>query len=618
MNRFNVMLQWGRLAAMASLLAVALGGCGSGDDGDTGPAGPPGPAAPVSATSLDMQITGVTIQSTPVVGFNVTNQDGAPFTGLTTGDLRFTVAKLMPGSLGNPSSWQNYINQEETAAVGPGTGNTALQATRENSGTLVDHGDGTYTYTFATDITAVTTPVAVPYDPSLTHRLAVQTRGSLPAVNALYTFRPSDGATQGLFSREIVKTETCNECHNALEAHDARIETDYCVTCHNPGSTDANSGNTVDFKVMIHKIHRGAELPSVEAGGAYIIWGFGDSEHDYSHVEFPQDIRNCTRCHDGADPDTPQGGNWNTQPSIEACGSCHDDIDFTKDGTVDPDGHPGGIVTDNSECITCHAQNRIAGSVAESHVIPEKLAAARFQYNLIDVSGGNTPVIQFSITDPTNGDAPYDITTDPAFTTSGGVSRLAILVGWNALDALDFANSGSGVESGAADHHYPDRAVRRSASGGTPVSADWSCSGPVSGVYTLTKLSALPADGDGHRQGGHRRSSGCRRWHRRLYPARTGHQRGEGLVDRRQCSDGAASMWWISPSATSAMSRSVCTAPTVTTNHSCVSCATTRTPPTSTGGPRPRSRTPLTRSRARACRAPAWTASSKKPSTSSA
>jgi len=497
MKRVRVVLQWGKLAACASVLALVLSGCGDGDDGDTGPAGPPGPAAPVSATSLDMQITGVTIQSPPVVDFSVTNQDGFPFTGLTTGDLRFTIAKLMPGSLGNPSSWQNYINQVETVdADGPGTpGDSAVQATRENSGSLVDHGDGSYTYTFSTDITNVTTPLAVPYDPSLTHRLAIQTRGSLPPVNALYTFRPSDGATSGLFSREIVNTDSCNECHNSLEAHDARIDTRYCVTCHNPGSTDANSGNTVDFKVMIHKIHRGAELPSVEAGGQYIIWGFQDSEHDYSDVEFPQDIRNCTKCHDAGDPETPEGGNWSTQPSIQACGSCHDDVNFAEHGD-------NNSAVTNEMCLQCHcddcSEDGKPGPVAESHQIPERLAAKRFEYKLIDVSGGATPVIQFKVTDPTNGDAPYNITTDPAFTqVATGVSRLAILVGWNGLDALDFANSGSGVNPALPISIFPTAQCGGPASGGTPVSADWSCSGPVSGVYTLTKLSALPEDAAG-------------------------------------------------------------------------------------------------------------------------
>jgi OmcA/MtrC family decaheme c-type cytochrome len=481
-----------------SMALLTLGGCGDGDDGDQGPPGPPGPpgpAAPSTATSLNMEITDVTIESPPVVDFTVTNQDGEPFPSLTTDDLRFTIAKLIPGSLGNPSRWQNYINTEETAEVGPGTGNTTIQATRENGGMLVDNGDGTYTYTFETDIGNVTEPLAVSFEPTLTHRLAIQTRGDLPPVNALYTFRPSDGATEGLFTRAIVKTENCNECHNQLEAHDERIDTAYCVTCHNPGSTDANSGNTVDFKVMVHKIHRGAELPSVEAGGEYAIWGYRDTKHDFSDVEFPQDIRNCTKCHDGSDPDTPQGDSWQ-MPNMAACGSCHDDISFAIDGSgcfPDPaadtcteeaeQGHPGGIVTDNSECITCHAEGRIAGSVAESHAIPEQLAAEHFEYNLIDVSGGNKPAITFSITDPTNGDAPYDITSDPAFTTPDD-SRLAVLVGWN---TADFNNDGSGSNPGLPISINPVDACD-----GTPID-DWSCTA-VSGIYTLTKLTPLPAE----------------------------------------------------------------------------------------------------------------------------
>ncbi|MGD2076570.1 MAG: OmcA/MtrC family decaheme c-type cytochrome [Gammaproteobacteria bacterium] len=489
MSWLEDVLRWGRVVTATAILAFPLAGCLDGDDGDTGPAGPPGPpgpAAPSTATSLNMEITDVTIESPPVVDFSVTNQDDEAFPGLTTGDLRFTVAKLIPGSLGDPSRWQSYINTEETAEVGPGTGNTTIQATRENGGTLDDHGDGTYTYTFETDIANVTDPLAVPFDPTLTHRLAIQTRGELPPVNAVYTFRPSDGATEGLFTRDIVKTENCNECHNQLEAHDERIETAYCVTCHNPGSTDANSGNTVDFKVMVHKIHRGAELPSVEAGGEYAIWGFRDIKHDFSDVEFPQDIRNCTKCHTGEDPETPQGDNWMTQPSMEACGSCHDLTDFSQ--AEGPNAHPGGVVNDNSECVTCHAENRIAGSVAESHAIPEQLAAERFEYNLIDVSGGTTPAITFSITDPTNGDAPYDITSDPAFTTGGGVSRLAILVGWS---TTDFNSNGSGSNPALPISINPVDACD-----GTTID-DWSCTAAVSGEYTLTKLTPLPAEATG-------------------------------------------------------------------------------------------------------------------------
>ena len=50
-----------------------------------------------------------------------------------------------------------------------------------------------------------------------------------------------------------------------LSAHGgARVEVQYCVMCHNPGTTDPYSGNTLDLKVMIHKIHTGNTLPSIQ------------------------------------------------------------------------------------------------------------------------------------------------------------------------------------------------------------------------------------------------------------------------------------------------------------------------------------------------------------------
>jgi len=483
-----------------------MAGC-TAEDGKDGVPGAPGPAInpTYSATAIDISIEGVTINSAPVVDFRASDQNGLPFVGLTTSDLRFNIAKLTPGDNGDPSVWQSYINQAS---------NGAMRASQERDrtgyplGELVDHGDGSYTYTFATDpadaaancpspcTDADGNPLDVSYNPNLTHRVVIQLSHSiidgLPPENAVYTFRPVDGATDNIFSREIVSTERCNECHNQLRIHGSRVKTEFCVTCHNPGTWDPN-GETADFKVMIHKIHRGEGLPS---GDDYEIGG-----HDYSTVVFPQDIRNCDKCHQYSDPDTLQGDNWKTNPSIQACGSCHDDKNFSKDGSAwapspDPAGHSGGIMTDNSNCATCHVDpGAVFTSIVEGHTIPAKVEAEKFTFNIQDVSGGATPSIQISVTNPKNGDLPYDLSSDP-FTGSG--ARLALVIGWG---MTDFNNTGGATNTGFPNFQ---------ATAAQPVSidpvaacgagiADWTCTPdtPAAGTYTLTKSSALPGTATG-------------------------------------------------------------------------------------------------------------------------
>jgi len=467
---------WCRSVLGASVLVLGLAGCGSdGNDGAQGPEGPPGPPGPpgtsaAPATELTISITSVTVASPPVVNFTATDQSGGGYTGLSDGDLRFNIAKLIPGANGNPSRWQNYIE----------TGGTAMHGSQERFrgrpddvwGQLVNHGDGTYTYTFETDITNVTcpapcteadgTPLDLSYQPGLTHRVGIQQGNrDLPLANATYDFVPAGGpvATERL----IVKTANCNECHDKITAHGSRFETKLCVTCHNPGSwVDADT--TVDFKVMIHKIHRAEVEGELLPHNDYAV-----GRHDFADVRFPQDTRNCTKCHDGSDPDspryTPQGNAWQT-PNMASCGSCHDDIDFSKDGTVDPTGHPGGIVTDNSECTTCHAENRIAGSVEESHTIPGKVARGYFQFNILEICGTavgsnptcpptTNPTVKFSVTDPSGatthgyGNA-YNVRatgTDPEFTS--GSSSLNVLIAW---DTRDYTNEGgTGTRPSRAD-----------------------------------------------------------------------------------------------------------------------------------------------------------------------
>lgn len=517
MNPHECLLQGFRLVLATLIAMVVLAGC-SGDDGAPGPAGAPGApgtgVVPKSATTaLSISITGVTISSPPVVNFRVSNEDGFPVGGLSADDLRFTIAKLMPSANGSPSKWQSYIIRTRTGATGsPGEGTTIVQANRESGGTLVDNLNGSYTYTFQNDITNVVCDppecvdadgnlLDLSYQPNLTHRLGIQTRGSLPMVNSLYTFVPATGNAVAS-GREIVKTETCNECHNKIEAHDARIETGYCVTCHNPGSTDPSSGNTVDFKVMIHKIHRGEFLPSVVAGGEYAIWGFS-SKHDYSTVVFPQDIRNCTKCHDGSDSDTPQGDAWET-PSIAACGSCHDDVDFS-DGT----NHPGGAVTEDFRCVACHKIDGtgLAMSAAAAHTKPAsapRIASGKFQYNILTICGtavdanplcppGSTPAVTFSVSDPTGGThgygSNYDVAgatnadRDPEFATGAAYplpnASLNVLAAW---DTRDYTNDGGALST------RPSRPNSSSALTNAVDNTD--------GTFTIT-LAAIPGTATG-------------------------------------------------------------------------------------------------------------------------
>src|SRR5512136_1787777 len=76
------------------------------------------------------------------------------------------------------------------------------------------------------------------------------------ANNINYDFRP-DGApvTASWAAMDIEKT--CNDCHDPLSAHGGtRRTTKNCVLCHTPQiPVDTVTGNTFDFKVMIHKIH---------------------------------------------------------------------------------------------------------------------------------------------------------------------------------------------------------------------------------------------------------------------------------------------------------------------------------------------------------------------------
>jgi OmcA/MtrC family decaheme c-type cytochrome len=135
------------------------------------------------------------------------------------------------------------------------------------------------------------------------------------------------------------------------------------------GSTQKLMGRALaNFPNMIHKVHSGENL---------YYQGYNQFGVLYNETTYPQDQRNCTKCHNGAATNqdgstntnqTAQGDNWKTVPSRLACGSCHDGINFaTGTGTTSDGrtiGHVGGARTDDSLCSLCHD----APTIAVSHI----------------------------------------------------------------------------------------------------------------------------------------------------------------------------------------------------------------------------------------------------------
>ncbi|MGO8855395.1 MAG: OmcA/MtrC family decaheme c-type cytochrome [Steroidobacteraceae bacterium] len=515
-------------AAGALLLSLLLAAC----SGSTGPAGPAGatgatgPAGPTgagvaalditTATTITGTITSVAISGPPVVKFELVNQNGAPLKGLPAADLGVAIAQLVPGQNGMSSQWNSYIYNTVTPAGCPSGApacdtTPATQASVESatSGALVDNGDGTYQYTFKTDITKVPNVV---YNAALTHRVGFEIRGLAQANNASYTFQPSTGATTGIFSREIVGTATCDTCHTSLTAHGgARVEVQYCVMCHNPGTTDPYSGNALDMKVMVHKIHTGNALPSIQTasvpnttptlGIGYWIVGYMESLNNFNTVLYPQDTRNCQTCHVQTIPALTQAINYETVPTAEACGACHDNVNFA----TGVNHSAANIVANDSQCTTCHGPTSTIDNgqlqVVAAHIIPEVVAATKFQYIVNSVSfktAGSSiyPVVNFSVVDPTNGNAPYNILTAAAFAgTDPGTgkpvcaddtARLAIDIAW---DTSDYTNWGSGTTPSTWGQPI---SLNPLAGCGTATPAPGLTGPDATGAFTMTSPTPLP------------------------------------------------------------------------------------------------------------------------------
>ena len=362
-----------RWVALLACAALALAAC-SGDDAKTesggtpGPVDPPGPpptggtGVPVtSAKFIRSSIVSATIpeDGKPIIEVRLEDESGQPLIGLQAANISFVLARLEPGVNGKSSTWHAVTRRTEAfpgtptpvpASAVTGTGPTN-QATTEPAtrGQWVEgnQANGQYFYTFAQSLKGIDD---IPFDPSLVHRVGLEIRlrpsgatASIPSNNAVRTWAPTTGGAIES-GREIVDNDTCNACHDQLAFHGgARFDLQYCAMCHESYSFDAQTGNTIDLKVMIHKIHRD-QLPS----GPYGIFGYSNVFYDYADIQFTQDQRNCQTCHEESDTDTPQASNWRLTVNREACGSCHNAVNFDTGA-----GH-GGVAATDDQCLACH------------------------------------------------------------------------------------------------------------------------------------------------------------------------------------------------------------------------------------------------------------------------
>jgi OmcA/MtrC family decaheme c-type cytochrome len=179
--------------------------------------------------------------------------------------------------------------------------------------------------------------------------------------------------------------------------------------------------------LLTHKIHAGATLTE----------GF----RGYSEVVFTKDLDDCSTCHTGSGADVD---NWKTVPTQNACGSCHDDVNFA----TGQNHGSGGIQPDNRFCSGCHPPDGpvtpIQLPVETVHRGPARAAEASTYRG-----PGNGFAIESLAYDGESGQitAVYavvrngsrmNLASAPQWTAGG---RLSLRLGW---ETSDYRNTGSG------------------------------------------------------------------------------------------------------------------------------------------------------------------------------
>ena len=155
----------------------------------------------------------------------------------------------------------------------------------------------------------------------------------------------------------------CTNCHgsniwhyDSAHFHPEPFDTDYCKACHDYGISGVGEGypqrggtstsgwagyGTKPLVNRLHGVHFGAYLNRPEDV-------YAGNPSAFTGVIFPQDVRNCTKCHSS---DT--SGTWKTEPSVLACLACHDSDAARAHGMINIFDPTPDTPNDGDEVETC-------------------------------------------------------------------------------------------------------------------------------------------------------------------------------------------------------------------------------------------------------------------------